>query len=180
MAPKDKHYYVPTEIDRFTPPTDGVDPLPQLPAELEEGGTASIALPVADDLRRWDRSGRVHEVLLRVRVTGSTEQDDIGVSLNGRVLPDSMLRKINHVYRMNAPRYRVFGYWYIFRLGPDHWPSPGENTVKVTLKRRDPDVTVPFQLRDVELETKYLLGKNFYRGPSFEDPDLGPSEAYAE
>ena len=180
MAPKDKHYYVPTEMDRHTVPTDGVDPLPQLPAELEEGGTASITLPIADDLRRWDRSGRVHEVLLRVRVTGTTERDEIGVSLNGRVLPDSMLRKINHMYRMNGPRYRVFGYWYIFRLGPDHWPSPGENTVKVTLKRRDPDVTVPFQVRDVELETKYLLGKNYYRGPSFEDPDLGPSEAYAE
>ena len=180
MAPKDKHYYVPTEMDRHQMPAGAVDPKPQLPIDLEEGGTAAITLPVADDLPRWDRSGRVHEVLLRVRVTGATEQDEIGVSLNGRILPGSILRKINHVYRMNAPRYRVFGYWYIFRLGPEHWPVQGRNTVKVTLKRRDPDVTVPFQLRDVELETKYLLGKNFYRGPSFEDPDLGPSEAYAE
>ena len=180
MAPKDKHYYVPTEMDRHAVPTGGVDPSPQLPTELDEGGTASITLPVADDLSRWARSGRVHEVLLRVRVTGTTEQDEISVSLNGHTLPDSMLRKINHMYRMNGPRYRVFGYWYIFRLGPEHWPVRGENTIKVTLEGRDPHVTVPFQLRDVELETKYLLGRNFYRGPSFEDPDLGPSEAYAE
>ena len=180
MAPKDKHYYIPTEMDRHAVPAGGVDPSPQLPADLEEGGTASITLPVADDLSRWARSGRVHEVLLRVRVTGTTEQDEISVSLNGHILPGSITRKINHMYRMNGPRYRVFGYWYIFRLGPEHWPVRGENTIKVTLEGRDPHVTVPFQLRDVELETKYLLGRNFYRGPSFEDPDLGPSEAYAE
>ena len=90
MAPKDKHYYVPTEMDRHAVPTGGVDPSPQLPTELDEGGTASITLPVADDLSRWARSGRVHEVLLRVRVTGTTEQDEISVSLNGHTLPDSI------------------------------------------------------------------------------------------
>ncbi len=180
MAPKDKSYYVPTEMDRRTVPAGGVDAPPQLPADLEEGAPVSITLPVADDLHGWAGSDRVHEVLLRVRITGTTELDEVSVSLNGKPLPDSARRKINHLYRMSAPRYRVFGYWHVFRLDAERWPVRGDNAIEVTLDRRDPDVIAPIQLRDVELETKYLMGKSFYRGPSFNDPDLGPHEEYAE
>ena len=80
------------------------------------------------------------------------------------------------MYRMNAPRYRVFGYWFIFKLDSDHWPRTGNNTVEVTLEHQDPDVTPQIFVRDVELETKYLMGKNFHRGPQYTDSDLGPYE----
>ena len=75
---------------------------------------------------------------------------------------------------MSGPRYRVMGgYWYVFRLDPDHWPAAGENVIRVTLNERDPDVLGDScVLRDVELEVKYLMGRGFPKG--FVDPDLGP------
>ena len=41
----------------------------------------------------------------------------------------------------------------------------------MTLLKRTPHVIPPISLRDLELETKYLGGKNLPRG---QDPDTGP------
>ena len=148
-------------------------PIP-LPIELKTNRPASFELPIADDLPRWDRQQRVHEVLLRIRLTNHTELDQVTFRLNGKVLPESRVRKINHLYRMHAPRFRVnSSYWYIYRLDRENWPKQGKNRIEVTLNKRDPDVTPPLQLRDIEIETRYLLGKNYYR--SSEDSDLGPA-----
>jgi hypothetical protein len=104
----------------------------------------------------------------------TTEIDRLGFKLNGAELPETLLRKINRMYKMSAPRYRIFGYWFIFKLDRDHWPRTGENEFEVTLHQRD-EVAIPdIILRDVELEIKYLKGKNFHR--SFVDPDLGAFE----
>ena len=173
MAAKDKHYRVFT-----TTSTDpkGAEPQPgqQLPANLELNKPAGINLTISDDLPRWDAVGRLHEVLLRVFVMETTELDRISFKLNGKELPESLLRKINQMYQMSSPRYRVFGYWFVFRLDAEHWPQQGENSLEVTLLERDPDVTPQVVVRDVELETKYLMGKSFHRG--YVDPDLGPYE----
>jgi hypothetical protein len=163
MAYKDKTYFVPTR----TRPQDDTP----LPRELHVNRPVRVKLPIADDLPRWDRVGRVHEVMLRLRLAGATETDRVEFRLNGKLLPDSQLRKINRVYRMQAPRYRVFGYWFIYRLEPEHWPVQGENQVEVTLRHRDADILPPLHLRDVEFDVKYLGGKNFARG---QDPDVGP------
>ena len=64
------------------------------------------------------------------------------------------------------------GYWFIFQLDRDHWPQPGRNSIEVWLSKRDPDLTEDVFVRDVELEVKYLMGKNFHRG---QDLDIGPS-----
>ena len=95
--------------------------------------------------------------------------------LNGEWLPETSLRKINQMYRMSAPRYRTgSGYWFIFRLDRDHWPRIGRNRIEVLLARRDPDLIDDVFVRDVELEIKYLMGKNFHRG---QDPDLGSAKS---
>ena len=168
MAAKDKFYLVPTE--GAVPRRPGTP----LPRRLKRGEPVDVALRIADDLPRWHAKGRVHEVLLRARVVESTELDRLEFRLNGRPLPDRMLRKISEVYKISGPRYRVMGaYWYVFRLDPDHWPATGENVIRVTLKERDPDVLGDScVLRDVELEVKYLMGRSFSKG--FVDPDLGP------
>ena len=170
MAAKDKFYYVPTDTERERPHRV---PL-QLPAPLEVGNPAAVRFTISDDLPRWDAVGRVHEVILRVLVMETTELDRLSFNLNGKDLPESLLRKINQMYRMSSPRYRVFGYWFVFRLDREHWPRQGENTLEVTLLERDPDVTPQVVVRDVELEIKYLMGKSFHRG--YVDPDLGPYE----
>ena len=171
MACKDKFYHIPTLSGRYAKP--GLTA--QLPAALEVEKPVALELAITDDLLRWDGVGRVHEVLLRLRIMNTTELDRLRFRLNGKVLPGSLLRKINQMYRMSAPRYRTgSGYWFVYRLDRDHWPRRGENTIEVTLIRRDPDVTAEILVRDVELETKYLMGKNFHRG---QDLDLGPYES---
>ena len=164
MASKDKFYFVPTGS-----PTSGRET--PLPKRLSVNQPVRVEFPITDDLTRWDKVDRVHEVLLRLRLTGTTELDRLKVRFNGKSLPAAGLRKINRMYRMRAPRYRVMGYWYVYRLSRDYWPIQGQNQVEVTLLRRDPDVMPSLELNDVEMEIKYLTGKNHARG---QDPDEGP------
>ena len=108
----------------------------------------------------------------------STELDRFSFRLNGKALPQSGLRKINQLYRMTAPRYRVNNsYWHIYRLDRNHWPRKGSNTLEITLTQRDPDITPQIFLRDLELDIKYLMGKNFHRG---QDPDLGEVQSLTD
>ncbi len=171
MAPKDKHYHVPTAM--------GIDPegklAKQLPADLVVGSHVPIDLTINDDLLLWDDAARVHEVILRFRITSATELDEFGFKLNGMDLPSNLMRKINSMYAMSSPRYRVFGQWFIFRLDKTHWPVKGSNALEISILSRDPVTTPTPSLRDVELETKYLLGKSFHR--DFIDADLGPYES---
>lgn len=94
--------------------------------------------------------------------------------MNGAQLPESCLRRINELYRMNAPRFRTGScYWFVFRLEPEHWPLEGVNKITVELVRREPEAIPPVRLRDAELEIRYLMGKAYHRG--LVDADLGPT-----
>ena len=178
MAPRDKFYHIPTETRRYPEPEPGPGLTVALPAELEVNRPVEIELTVSDDLPRWDRVGRVHDVLLRFRIKGTTELDRFSFKLNGRTLPDRLLRKINRMALWTAPRYLLLDcYWYVFRLDQDHWPVKVSNNLDVTLLERDPDVTPQIALRDVEMEIKYLMGKSYHR--EFVDRDLGPYETAA-
>ena len=164
MGYKDKIYVVPTKV------RDRQKNMP-LPQELTVNKPVTVEMPIEDDLPHWDRIGRVHEVMLRIRLHGATESDKVEFRLNDKLLPDSQVRKISRVYRMRAPRYRVFGYWFIFRLEREFWPVRGKNTIEVVLRHRDADIIPKLNLRDVEFDLKYLGGKNFARG---QDADVGP------
>ena len=77
------------------------------------------------------------------------------------------------MFTLAGPRYRISrAYWYVFKLDQERWPVQGANTLEVTLRLRDPEAIPQIYLRDVELETRYLMGKNLHRG--FLDPDMGP------
>ena len=164
MGYKDKIYVVPTKV------RDRQKNMP-LPQELTVNKPVTVEMPIEDDLPHWDRIGRVHEVMLRIGLHGATESDKVEFRLNDKLLPDSQLRKISRVYRMRAPRYRVFGYWFIFRLEREFWPVRGKNAIEVVLRHRDADIIPKLNLRDVEFDLKYLGGKNFARG---QDADVGP------
>ena len=174
MASKDKFYFVPTSTGRYPAPSLEPGVTMQLPATLQVDKAKKVRFKVSDDLARWRKVGRVHEVLLRIRISDTTELDKLRFRFNGKELPDELLRKINQMYRMSAPRYRTGScYWFIYRLHRTYWPRKGQNTVEVTLLKRDAGVTPDVSVRDVELEIKYLMGKSFHRG---QDPDLGPYE----
>ena len=169
MEAKDKYYYIPTENARPHEPWVST----QIPVEMEVNKPITAKFTISDNLPRWDKIGRVHEVLLRVGIAGTTELDRIRFSLNGKALSENILRKINQMYRMGGPRNRSGPtYWFIFRLDRAHFPQQGENELEVTLLKRTPDVLGGVSLRDVELELKFLMGRNFHRG--YVDPDLGP------
>ena len=178
MEVKDKFYYIPTPAGRFSadPPLDPGQSM-QLPADLELEKPLQLELPISDDLKRWEKSGRIHEVVLRIRIMRATERDRFSFKLNDAELPKNLMRKISHAYMLTAPRYRTHSsYWYIFKLDPEHWPLCGRNTVEVRLRARDPEATPTLYLQDVELEIKYLRGKSYHRGAHNTDPDLGPYE----
>ena len=174
LASKDKSYFVPTAVRRKRSKQIDVGPNLQLPRDLTAKQPVTIQWTVSDDLMRWQKVGRVHKVLLRVRLTNAVETDRVQFKLNGKQLPESSLRKINNVYKMRAPRYRVFGYWYVFTLDEEHWPVQGTNSLEMALKHRDADIVPHLAVRDVELNIKYLMGKNFHRT---DDVELGPSES---
>ena len=169
MANKDKYYYIPSIVGAYHESTAP----PALPIALQVGAPTDVSLTISDDLPRWDEVGRVHEVLLRIGLGGNSELDRVTFTLNGKELLNP--RRINQVYRMSAPRHRTGpSYWYVFRLGADHFPIRGENKLAVDLIERDAALLGELTLSDVELEIKYLKGKSFHRG--FVDPDLGHYE----
>ena len=173
MESRDKHYHLLTDPSRGVEDT-GIQTRALLPAKLKVNQPVKLNFTISDDLFRWDSVGRVHQVLLRIRVIQTTELDRLRFRLNDRDLSEEFLRKINHMYKMHAPRRRIFGYWFVYNLERNFWPSRGRNRLEVTLLKRDPEVTTEIAVHDVELETKYLMGKNFHRG--YVDTDLGPYE----
>ncbi len=171
MAARDKIYAVPTVTGRSPEPADGN----QLPAPLEPGVPVRLQVPVSDDLPRQEAAGRLHEVILRIRVTRVTERDRLRFRLNGSELPADRLRRIDHVYQISAPRFRSHSsYWFVFKPGPGELPLRGGNEIEVTLLERDPELTPEMEVRDVELEIRYLRGRSYHRGEHNTDPDLGP------
>lgn len=174
MHPKDKIYYLPTKGAGLPRPVIAPRVANPLPLELVVDEAVACGFMVSDDLPRWYGVGRVHEVLLRVFLAGTTELDRLAFKFNGVDLPDRLLRKINQTYRMQAPRYRAYGYWYVFSLERGCWPVEGKNNIEVILLEKDAGVKGQVELQRVELEIKYLMGKNFHRG--FVDGDLGPYE----
>lgn len=199
MAQKDKIIFVPTDDDRFVSsgkrnmgcpsPKDVLEryrwepSTAQLPIALEVGVPATCSFLLTDDLPRWAAVNRIHEVLLRVRITGLNEVDILELHLNDRILEQhqsSGHRKINEMYKMTARSYRVMGYWLLWRLPLDggQYLARGRNRLSVCLVSMDPEIAAEHhtrELRDVEVHTKYLQGKNFHRGDDYGvDPDLVP------
>ena len=137
------------------------------------GQTVRTNFDVSDDLEHWDGMDRVHEVLLRIRVVGYTEENVLQFTLNGNSL--QVTREINKMYMMSSPRYRIGGQWFIFKLDKINWPKQGKNILETTLTYVDPDILGDCSVRDIELDIKYLRGKNFERG-GLVDTDVGPYE----
>lgn len=101
---------------------------------------------------------------MQIRLMRATDRDRLSFKPNGDELPAHIMRKIDHIYQMTAPRYRSHSsYWFVFRLDE-------------ALHERDPEATPLIYVRDVELEVRYLRGKSTYRGVHNTDPDLGPYE----
>ena len=76
MAVKDKIYAIPTPTGRSAAqPKTEPGLVMQLPASLSLEQPVALELPISDDLPRWGAAGRVHEVILRIRLMRATDRD---------------------------------------------------------------------------------------------------------
>ena len=78
------------------------------------------------------------------------------IKWNGPQLPDSLLKLKDLTYRLlkqgaGGPS----GYIYEYHLPPEYFPKRGHNTVEVTLQTRDPNVSLDFQVYDVDCAIAY-------------------------
>jgi hypothetical protein len=141
---------------------------PVLPRALTQGQPLDVPLPVADDLSRWHGEGRVASVRLRVRLTNFEHTlDEVRVALNGRLLPEAILRKIDLHYRVlqNTMSVGPYGYIFEYRLPVEYFPKRGRNVVRVELVKRDPHMKPPVEVYDVDCAIAYQLHRHFEQEP---------------
>ena len=140
---------------------------PILPRELRQGESLEVPLRLADDVARWHALERVSGVRLRVRFSNfEPALNDVRVEFNGRLLPESILRKIDlHFHVVRAGAINPYGYVYEYLLTPDLHPKRWDNRVKVTLVKRDPKQKLPFEVYDVDCSIDYRLHRHFEQRP---------------
>ncbi len=168
LATADKHY-IARSLARGSDSTEGLFPVagPILPQALEEGRRLAIPLTVTDQLERRAEEGRVEEVRLSVRLTNmELPLDQVEVRLNGTLLPDAMLEPSDlHFRAFENIIVGPYGYVMEYRLPRNRYPVRGDNLVQVTLVRRDPKITLPVEVYDVDLAVKYRAHRHFQDQP---------------
>ncbi len=140
---------------------------PMLPRDLAQGESIEVPLRVADRVDRAAAQGRLAAVRLRVRFANlEPSLNEVRVEFNGRILPDSMARKIDlHFHVIRQGPVNPYGYIYEYTLTPDQYPKPGDNAVRVTLVKRDPKLQIPFGVYDVDCSIEYRLHRHFEQHP---------------
>ena len=173
LATADKHYRVQSRGTR-PPPTwlPGGDP--PLPQALEVGCSLVLELRIADDLARWQQDGRVASVRLAVRITAiEASLNAVEISLNDRVLSEELLALNDLNYRLTANgSVNPYGFVYEFDLPPEFYPGQGINTVSILLQQRDPNISLAFEVYDVDCHIRYRRHRNFRRAPLTQDSSL--------
>ena len=168
LATADKNYRV-RSLARGASDPKPLFPIqdPILPQRLPEGKPVNLPLAVADDLPRWQALGRVKSVRLRVRVTSiEPSLDKMAVTLNGRSLPDAIRNDIDLHFRvLKNMAVGPYGYILEYHLPPDHYPRKGTNQVGVTLVKRDPRISGPVDVVDVDCHIDYRHHRNFEDSP---------------
>ena len=148
---------------------EGIFPMtgPILPHESVKENPWMCRCSLADDIARWHALERVSAVRLRVRFSNfEPALNDVRVEFNGRLLPESILRKIDiHFHVVRAGAINPYGYVYEYLLTPELHPKRGDNRVKVTLVKRDPKQKLPFEVYDVDCSIDYRLHRHFEERP---------------
>ena len=166
LATCDKHYRVRSDGGR-PPPSWLPGGAPDLPCRLEEGVREEFELGMADDLARWHEVGRIESVVLEVRISSiEASLNQVRIDLNGRPLPDELLRLNDLGYRLiRGGAVGPYGFGYRYELPPDYHPEVGRNTIGVRLVRRDANISLPFEVRDIDCQVRYRRHRNFEGTP---------------
>ena len=138
-----------------------------LPKTLVEKKPISLSMRISDNLKHWHQLGRIESVILELRITAiEASLNDVRVEINDHTLPNSILKLSDMTYRLLDIRNPgPYGYIYEYTLTPEFFPDEGENTITVTLDKRDKNIEADFDLYDVDCKIKYNLHKHFRNKP---------------
>ena len=168
LATADKRY-VARSLTRGADGTEGLFPVegPILPQVLDEGKPVRVKLRVADDLARWNSEGRVEHVRLAVRLTNiELDLDEVEIRWNGEMLAEAGRRDSDlHFRALENTIVGPYGYILEYELPPRRHPQRGENTVEVTLVKRDPKISAVVEVYDVDLHIAYRRHRHFQSEP---------------
>ena len=86
----------------------------------------------------------------------------VRIELNGKVLPNEVLRLHDRIYR----RHKLggvgpYGYIYEYRLNSELFPVLGANRLRVTLIKDDPNINALIDVYDVDCVIKYRVHRDF-------------------
>ena len=142
----------------------------ELPAVLAETASETgrqIHLSVGDDLAKAARLGVKADVTLRLRVMNLTSRDELEVEINGIQLDRHACKStfLPMGESGGVHQYPFLSDVYLGEPGPYHWlefslreealPRLGMNEIRVTLRKRNPEVTEDIILNDVEITIEY-------------------------
>ena len=162
-----KHYHVRSEPDGSVGGAAFDEWLPgmarSLPQRLNEGHPITVRFSITDDLAAAAGEGKLDSIELRVRLTNvEPSLNDLRVELNGKVLPDKLLRLYDLTYRRHKTGgMGPYGYIYEYRLEAPYFPTPGSNELIVTLTKDDPLLDAAIDLHDVDCLIHYRVHRDF-------------------
>ncbi len=138
-----------------------------LPQPLIMDQPVNVELRIADDLAAADDEGKIEAVQLRVRLAGfEASLNEVRIELNGRLLPDSALQLNDLTYRLlKKGAIHPYGYAFEYILTPEFYPRQGNNTVKVTLVKIDPNIELQMAVHEVDCSIAYRVHRHFERKP---------------
>lgn len=144
----------------------------QLPRPLTpRADGARVTICVDDDLPAARADDALAALTLRLRIMEMTGRDRVTVRVNGRPVPDALVRvrgsswdrRLTNVpYTYAAPPWRedASGAWqWVFcdLTNSDHLVQ-GVNAIEVILTEKNPEVLAPLVLYNVEIDVKYRRG----------------------
>lgn len=162
----DKQYHVRSKPSNPEIPHDwlpgNTDPLPHT---LNVGQPVTLDFSIADNLSAAQTEEKIDAVHLRLRFTNiEPSLNQVQVQLNGKLLPDDLLRLHDRIYRLHQNgTSNPYGYFYDYHLSADYFPVQGQNRVEITLVEKDPMIDVTIDLYDIDCIIRYRQHRDYDR-----------------
>ena len=128
----------------------------EVPVELHPTTTEVgpiIRWNVVDDAPAAAADGQLEGITLRLHLQDWSTRDTLAVHYDGRALGEPTIRFPQSLDKNTTGEVGNVA-WIEYALAPEAG-APGDHTVQVCLRQRNPDLSGPLVLRDVDLESVY-------------------------
>ncbi|MSU45869.1 MAG: twin-arginine translocation signal domain-containing protein [Lacunisphaera sp.] len=144
-------------ITEYAPQKDYLGSHPrQVPVVIEPGGPViAIRIPVGDNIAEARAKHLLSGLLLRLDLCNVTGDEEMEFTWNGKKIPLAMAKmdvSLQYPWNWNGMHSQLEAK---FDLTHGDWVKGGDNTLKIRLKNRPNNITLPFMLWAVRLEVDY-------------------------